>query len=149
MLKVYLAGEIHSSWRDEIIQLCENEKLDVKFTSPVTDHEASDNCGVEILEAEEKNFWKDRKGAGINSIRTKKSIKDCDVIIVKFGEKYKQWNAAFDAGYAAALNKSMIVIHSDDHQHALKEVDASAAAVALDQKQAFRILKYILEGSLK
>jgi len=149
MLKVYLAGEIHSSWRDEIIQLCENEKLDVKFTSPVTDHEASDNCGVEILEAEEKNFWKDRKGAGINSIRTKKSIKDCDVIIVKFGEKYKQWNAAFDAGYAAALNKSMIVIHSDDHQHALKEVDASAAAVALNQKQAFRILKYILEGSLK
>ena len=149
MLKVYLAGEIHSSWRDEIIQLCENEKLDVKFTSPVTDHEASDNCGVEILEAEEKNFWKDRKGAGINSIRTKKSIKDCDVIIVKFGEKYKQWNAAFDAGYAAALNKSMIVIHSDDHQHALKEVDAYAAAVALDQKQAFRILKYILEGSLK
>ena len=149
MLKVYLAGEIHSSWRDEIIQLCENEKLDVKFTSPVTDHEASDNCGVEILEAEEKNFWKDRKGAGINSIRTKKSIKDCDVIIVKFGEKYKQWNAAFDAGYAAALNKSIIVIHSDDHQHALKEVDAYAAAVALDQKQAFRILKYILEGSLK
>ena len=149
MLKVYLAGEIHSSWRDEIIQLCENEKLDVKFTSPVTDHEASDNCGVEILEAEEKNFWKDRKGAGINSIRTKKSIKDCDVIIVKFGEKYKQWNAAFDAGYAAALNKSIIVIHSDDHQHALKEIDASAAAVALDQKQAFRILKYILEESLK
>ena len=149
MLKVYLAGEIHSSWRDEIIQLCENEKLDVKFTFPVTDHEASDNCGVEILVAEEKNFWKDRKGAGINSIRTKKSIKDCDVIIVKFGEKYKQWNAAFDAGYATALNKSMIVIHSDDHQHALKEVDASAAAVALDQKQAFRILKYILEGSLK
>ena len=149
MLKVYLAGEIHSSWRDEIIQLCENEKLDVKFTSPVTDHEASDNCGVEILEAEEKNFWKDRKGAGINSIRTKKSIKDCDVIIVKFGEKYKQWNAAFDAGYAAALNKSMIVIHSDDHQHALKEVDASAAAVALNQKQAFRILKYILEGTLR
>ena len=149
MLKVYLAGEIHSSWRDEIIQLCENEKLDVKFTFPVTDHEASYNCGVEILGAEEKNFWKDRKGAGINSIRTKKSIKDCDVIIVKFGEKYKQWNAAFDAGYATALNKSMIVIHSDDHQHALKEVDASAAAVALDQKQAFRILKYILEGSLK
>ena len=149
MLKVYLAGEIHSSWRDEIIQLCENEKLDVKFTSPITDHEASDNCGVEILGAEEKNFWKDRKGAGINSIRTKKFIKDCDVIIVKFGEKYKQWNAAFDAGYAAALNKSMIVIHSDDHQHALKEVDAYAAAVALDQKQAFRILKYILEGSLK
>ena len=117
--------------------------------SPVTDHESSDNCGVEILGPEEKNFWKDRKGANINSIRTKKSIQDSDVIIVKFGEKYKQWNAAFDAGYAAALNKSIIVIHNDDHQHALKEVDAAASAVATDQKQAVRILKYVLEGSLK
>ena len=149
MLKVYLAGEIHSKWREEIIKLCSEDKLDVKFTHPVTDHDASDNCGVEILGAEENNFWKDSKGANINSIRTKKSIRDCDVIIVKFGEKYKQWNAAFDAGYAAALNKSIIVIHNEDHQHALKEVDAAAAAVAADQTQAFRILKYILEGSLK
>ena len=149
MLKVYLAGEIHSDWREEIIDLCNKEKLEVKFMSPVTDHESSDNCGIEILGVEEKNFWKDRKGANINSIRTKKSIQDSDVIIVKFGEKYKQWNAAFDAGYASALNKSIIVIHSDDHQHALKEVDAAAAAVASDQKQAVRILKYVLEGSLK
>ena len=149
MLKVYLAGEIHSSWREEIIELCEKEKLDVKFTSPVTDHESSDNCGVEILGEEEKIFWKDRKGANINAIRTKKSIQDSDIIIVKFGEKYKQWNAAFDAGYAAALNKSIIVIHSDDHQHALKELDAAAAAVASNQKQAVRILKYVLKGSLK
>ena len=149
MLNVYLAGEIHSNWREEIIQLCEKEKLNIKFTSPVTDHEASDNCGVEILGAEEKNIWKDRKGANINSIRTKKSIQECDVIIVKFGEKFKQWNAAFDAGYAAALGKSIIVIHNEDHQHALKEVDASAAAVASNQTQAFRILKYILEGTLK
>ena len=149
MLNVYLAGEIHSNWREEIIQLCQKEKLDVQFSSPVTNHENSDNCGVEILGDEEKNFWKDSKGANINSIRTKKSIQDCDVVIVKFGEKYKQWNAAFDAGYAAALNKSIIVIHNEEHQHALKEVDASAAAVAKDQNQAFRILKYILEGSLK
>ena len=117
--------------------------------SPVTHHESSDNCGVDILGEEEKNFWKDRKGANINSIRTKKSIQDSDVIIVKFGEKYKQWNAAFDAGYSAALNKSIIVIHNEDHQHALKEIDASASAVATDQKQVVRILKYVLEGSLK
>ena len=149
MLNVYLAGEIHTNWREEIIENCKKEKLDIQFTSPVTDHPSSDDCGVEILGPEEKNMWKDRKGANINSIRTKKSIQDCDVIIVKFGEKFKQWNAAFDAGYATALNKSMIVIHNDDHQHALKEVDGSAAAVASDQKQAFRILKYILEGSLK
>ena len=117
MLKVYLAGEIHTNWREEIIDLCIKEKLDIKFTSPVTDHEASDNCGVEILGEEEKNMWKDRKGANINSIRTKKSIQDSEVVIVKFGEKYKQWNAAFDAGYASALSKSIIVIHNEDHLH--------------------------------
>ena len=149
MLNVYLAGEIHTNWREEIIDLCVREKLDIKFTSPVTDHEASDNCGVEILGEEEKSIWKDRKGANINSIRTKKSIQDSDIVIVKFGEKYKQWNAAFDAGYASALNKSIIVIHNEDHLHALKEVNAAASAVASDQKQVVRILKYVLEGTLK
>ena len=148
MLNVYLSGEIHSDWRQEIIDLCNKENLEISFSSPITNHEASDNCGVEILGDEEKNFWKDNKGANINSIKTRKSIKDCDVVIVKFGEKYKQWNAAFDAGYAAALNKSIIVIHNEEHQHALKEVDAAAAAVAKDQHQVMRILKYILEGSL-
>ena len=148
MLSVYLSGEIHTNWRDEIIQLCEKEKLKIKFSSPTTNHDASDNCGVEILGPEEKNFWKDNKGAKINSIKTKKSIKDCDVVIVKFGDKYKQWNAAFDAGYASALNKSIVVIHNNEDQHALKEVDASASAVAKDQHQVVRILKYILSGSL-
>ena len=148
MLNVYLSGEIHSDWRQEIMNLCNKENLEISFSSPITNHEASDNCGVQILGNEEKNFWKDHKGAKINSIKTRKSIKDCDIVVVKFGEKYKQWNAAFDAGYAAALNKSIIVIHNDEHQHALKEVDAAAAAVAKDQHQVVRILKYILKESL-
>ena len=148
MLNIYLSGEIHSDWRQEIINLCNKENLEISFSSPITNHEASDNCGVQILGNEEKNFWKDHKGAKINSIKTRKSIKDCDIVVVKFGEKYKQWNAAFDAGYAAALNKSIIVIHNDEHQHALKEVDAAAAAVAKDQHQVVRILKYILKESL-
>ena len=148
MLNIYLSGEIHSDWRQEIINLCNKENLEISFSSPITNHEASDNCGVQILGNEEKNFWKDNKGANINSIKTRKSIKDCDIVVVKFGEKYKQWNAAFDAGYAAALNKSIIVIHNEEHQHALKEVDAAAAAVAKDQHQVVRILKYILQESL-
>ena len=114
------------------------EGLDINFSSPVTNHELSDNCGVDILGAEENNFWKDNKGANINSIRTKKSIEDSDVVIVKFGEKYKQWNAAFDAGYASALNKSIVVIHGDEHQHPLKEVDAAACAVTKDQVKQSR-----------
>ena len=148
MLNVYLSGEIHTDWRQEIIDACNKEGLDINFSSPVTNHELSDNCGVEILGQEENNFWKDNKGANINSIRTKKSIEDSDVVIVKFGEKYKQWNAAFDAGYAAALNKSIIVIHNEDHQHALKEVDASASAIASNNEEVVRILDYVLKGTL-
>ncbi len=148
MLNVYLSGEIHSNWREEIVKLCNKENLRINFSSPVTDHDASDNCGTEILGLEDKKFWKDHKGAKINSIKTKKSIRDSDVVIVKFGDKYKQWNAAFDAGYASALNKSIIVIHNDDNQHALKEVDASASAVAENQDEVVKILKYVIDGSL-
>ena len=148
MLNIYLSGEIHSDWRQEIINLCNKENLEISFSSPITNHEASDNCGVQILGNEEKNFWKDNKGANINSIKTRKSIKDCDIVVVKFGEKYKQWNAAFDAGYAAALNKSIIVIHNDEHQHALKEVDAAALAVTKSVDEVVKILKYTIEGKV-
>ena len=148
MLNIYLAGEIHSDWRDEIIQLTKKNDLNVTFSSPVTDHDASDNCGVEILGNEETQFWKDNKGAKLNAIRTRKEIENSDIVIVKFGEKYKQWNAAFDAGYAAALNKSLIIIHSDEHQHALKEVDAAALAVVKNNDQVVKILNYVINGKL-
>ena len=149
MIKVYLAGEIHTNWREELTEKFNSAKLDIQFTSPVTNHENSDNCGIEILGNEDKNFWKDNKGANINSIRTKKSIEDCDIVIVKFGEKYKQWNAAFDAGFAAANNKSLIVIHSNEHQHALKEIDAAALAVVSENNQVVDILDYVVNGTLK
>ena len=97
---------------------------------------------------EDDKFWHDNKGARLNAIRTRKAIVDADVVVVRFGEKYRQWNAAFDAGYASALGKSLIIMHGEDHQHALKEVDASAVAVAKDQQQVVRILKYVLDGSL-
>ena len=148
MLNIYLAGEIHSDWRDEIIKLTKKNDLNVNFSSPVTDHDASDNCGVEILGNEETQFWKDNKGAKLNAIRTRKEIENSDIVIVKFGEKYKQWNAAFDAGYAAALNKSLIISHSDEHQHALKEVDAAALAVVKNNDQVVKILNYVINGKL-
>ena len=148
MLNIYLAGEIHSDWRDEIIQLTKKNDLNVNFSIPVTDHDASDNCGLEILGNEETQFWKDNKGAKLNAIRTRKEIENSDIVIVKFGEKYKQWNAAFDAGYAAAINKSLIIIHSDEHQHALKEVDAAALAVVKNNAQVVQILNYVINGKL-
>jgi len=145
-LKVYLSGEIHTDWRDVIVKGAED--LDVSFTSPVTDHGASDDCGVSIMGAEADKFWHDNKGAKLNAIRTRKGIEGADVVVVRFGDKYKQWNAAFDAGYAAALGKSLIVLHGADHQHALKEVDAAALAVAEEPAQVVQILRYVLTGEL-
>ena len=145
-LNVYLSGEIHSDWREQITQGAKG--LDVTFNSPVTDHDASDDCGVNILGAEPNKYWHDHKGAMVNAIRTRKGIIDADVVVVRFGEKYKQWNAAFDAGYASALGKSLIILHGDDHQHALKEVDAAALAVAQEPSQVVEILRYVLTGSL-
>ncbi|MEX3316482.1 YtoQ family protein [Sulfitobacter sp. PS-8MA] len=145
-MKVYLSGEIHTDWREQITQGAEG--LDVTFTAPVTDHAASDDCGVAILGEEADKFWHDRKGAQINAIRTRKAIAEADVVVVRFGEQYKQWNAAFDAGYAAALGKSLIILHGADHAHALKEVDAAALAVASEPAQVVEILRYVLTGAL-
>ena len=141
---VYLSGEIHSDWREQITDGASENKLPVKFSAPVTDHEASDLCGVKILGAEENSFWQDRKGAGLNSIRTSSLINNADIVVVRFGPKYKQWNAAFDAGYAAALNKPLIVLHDEDHDHALKEVDAAANATARNPGQVVDILRYVI-----
>ena len=132
-----------------VVEIISSSKdLDINFEGPVTDHELSDDCGAMIMGNQRDKFWHDNKGAKLNAIRTRKGLMDADIVIVRFGEKYKQWNAAFDAGYASALKKSIIVIHGDEHQHPLKEVDAAASAVAKDQHQAFRILKYILSGKL-
>lgn len=139
---VYLSGEIHTEWRERIIE--GSKGLPVTFHSPVTDHEASDMCGVEILGHEESTFWRDRKGAGINSIRTNTLISKSDIIVVRFGPKYKQWNAAFDAGYASALGKPIITLHDEEHDHALKEVDAAARATARTPEQVVEILRYTI-----
>ena len=145
-LKVYLSGEIHTDWRAQIIE--GSKGLDVSFDAPVTDHGASDDCGVAILGAEDQKYWHDHKGAMVNAIRTRKGISDADVVVVRFGEKYKQWNAAFDAGFAAALGKSLIVVHGAEHQHPLKEVDAAALAVTDDPAKVADILRYVLTGEL-
>jgi YtoQ family protein len=140
---VYLSGEIHTDWRDQIVNAIEKRKLPVSTLAPVTDHPASDDVGVKILGDEEKSLWKDHKGGKINAIRTRTMIDKADIVVVRFGEKYKQWNAAFDAGYAAALGKPLITVHSPDLTHPLKEVDAAALAVAESPEQVVEILEYV------
>lgn len=142
--RVYLSGEIHSDWRNDIAQGAQNANLPVTLTAPVTDHAASDDCGVKILGEESSSFWKDHKGASINAIRTRTLIENADLVVVRFGPKYKQWNAAFDAGFASALGKKLITIHDEEHDHALKEVDSAALAVCREPQQVIDILNYVI-----
>ena len=147
--RVYLSGEIHTDWREEIVSGAESGGLPVEFSAPVTHHEASDDCGVVILGSENSKFWHDHKGAQMNAIRTRTLIEKADIVVVRFGDKYRQWNAAFDAGYASALGKPTIIVHGPDHAHALKEVDAAALAVAEEPGQVVEILRYVIAGALK
>jgi len=143
---VYLSGEIHSDWRERIKSGAEEAGLAVSFVNPVTDHAKSDDCGATILGSEENSFWHDQKASGINAIRTRNLIESADIVVVRFGDKYRQWNAAFDAGFAAALGKSIITLHDDELNHALKEVDGAANAVCKTPEQVVAILKYVLNG---
>ncbi len=141
---VYLAGEIHSDWRERIAAGVKDAGLPVELVAPVTDHAASDDVGVDIMGAEADKFWHDHKGAGVNAIRTQTLIKRADVVVVRFGEQYKQWNAAFDAGFAAALGKPVITLHPPEHDHALKEIDRAALATAREPEQVVEILRYAM-----
>ena len=145
---IYLSGEIHTDWRQQIEDGARAADLDVEFTAPVTDHPASDDCGVAILGPEPNKFWHDHKGAKLNAICTRTALEAADIVVVRFGDKYKQWNAAFDAGYAAALGTPIIVLHAPENSHALKEVDAAALAVAETPAQLVDILRYVIDGHL-
>ncbi|MGI9316354.1 MAG: YtoQ family protein [bacterium] len=142
---IYLSGEIHTDWREQIMQGAESHGLPIEFSSAVTDHEASDAAG-DLLGAENSSFWRDHKSSKVNAMRTKTLIESCDIAVVRFGDKYKQWNAAFDAGYCAALNKPYITLHDESIIHPLKEVDAAAMAWASSPEQVVEILKYVVSA---
>jgi YtoQ family protein len=145
---IYLSGEIHTDWRERIADGLKQANLPISLSTPNTDHASSDDCGDQILGIEDTPFWKDHKASKINAIRTRNLIDKADVIVVRFGDKYKQWNAAFDAGYAAALGKAIITLHDPEITHALKEVDAAALAVAQTPEDVVDIMKYVINGEL-
>jgi YtoQ family protein len=145
---VYLSGEIHSDWREQIEAGTSAAGLPVAFSAPVTDHAASDDAGTGTLGDERDSFWRDHKGAGVNAIRTQTLIRGADLAVVRFGDKYRQWNAAFDAGFAAALGKPVITLHDPELDHALKEVDRAAQATARTAQQVVDVLRYVIAGEL-
>ncbi len=142
---VYLCGEIHSDWRDRVKDGATAAKLPVEFVSAITDHEASDSCAERILGPEADAFWHDHKAAGINAIRIRSMLDSADLVVVRFGEKYKQWNAAFEAGYAVAIGTPIITLHDAGLNHALKDIDAAAQAVAETPEQVVQILAYVTQ----
>lgn len=141
--KIYLSGEIHSNWREAIINDVNKTKLDIQFLTPETDHAMSDDCGDNIVGAAPNAFWKDQQSASINAIRIRHNIQQADIVIVKFGEKYKQWNAAFEAGMASALGKGLVIIHPKEFGHALKDLDVAANAVVETEDQVIKLLQYL------
>ena len=141
---VYLSGEIHSDWREQIKSGINESGLPIDILTPVTDHASSDDCGAKILGEEDIPFWRDHKGAKINSIRTRTLIERSDVVVVRFGEKFKQWNAAFDAGYAHGLGIPIVTLHDEELVHPLKEIDAAAQATAKNPGQIVELLEYLL-----
>jgi YtoQ family protein len=145
---VYLSGEIHSDWRERIEAGVREAGLPVALSAPVTDHGASDNAGTGTLGEEGAQFWRDHMGAGVNAIRTQTLIRAADVVVVRFGDKYRQWNAAFDAGFAAALGKPIITLHDSELDHALKEVDRAAQATARTPDQVVSVLRYVVSGEV-
>ncbi|WP_299396470.1 YtoQ family protein [Pelagibius sp.] len=146
--KVYLSGEIHTDWREQIADGVAAAGLPVRLDAPVTVHADSDDCGAVILGEEENPFWRDQKGSRMNAIRTRTLIAEADVVVVRFGDKYRQWNAAFDAGTAAALGKALITLHDPALTHALKEVDGAALAVCETPQQVVQTLAYVIRGEL-
>ena len=142
---VYLSGEIHTDWRDEIQRGADAAGLDVVFTAPVTDHPASDAAGDHLGETPSK-FWRDHQSSKVNAIRTRTLIEVADMVVVRFGSEYKQWNAAFDAGYCAALSTPYVTLHDADIVHPLKEVDAAAQAWCTTTDQVVEILRYVLKA---
>ncbi|MGA8745296.1 MAG: YtoQ family protein [Solirubrobacterales bacterium] len=146
--QVYLSGEIHSDWRERIEEGARGAGLPVAFMVPVTDHAASDDAGTGTLGEESEPFWRDHMGAGVNAIRTQTLIRDVDLVVVRFDDKYRQWNAAFEAGYAAALGKPIITLHRPEFDHALKEVDRAAQATARSAEQVVGVLRYVITGKL-
>lgn len=144
-LTVYLAGQIHDDWREEIKVAAEQRGLPLHFVGPMENHDRSDNIGEEILGSQPNKVFKDEAASGVNNLRTQILMGKSDVVIALFGEKYKQWNTAMDASAAITLGKPLILIRPESLHHPLKELGNKAQLVVETPDQALQALSYIFE----
>lgn len=144
-LIVYLAGQIHDDWRDEVAQKAKSKNLPLRFVAPQTNHDLSDNIGEEILGKQPANLYKDDAASDINNFRTQVLMQKADIVIALFGEKYKQWNTAMDASMAIAMNKPTIIIRPESLIHPLKELSNKANVTVETVDQAIEVISYIFD----
>ncbi|MFK4997396.1 YtoQ family protein [Bacillus sp. N9] len=144
-LTVYLAGEIHSDWRNEMKEKAKALQLPIDFVGPMEDHDRSDGIGAEILGEQPNVIFHDAAASSFNNLRTEVLLKKADVVIALFGEKYRQWNTAMDASAAVALGKPLILIRPENLHHPLKELSGKANVTVETVNQAIKALTYIFE----
>ena len=144
-LTVYLAGQIHDDWRDELAQKAKQQDLPLTFVGPQTNHDRSDNIGEDILGEQPNNYYRDNAASDINNLRTQVLMNKADIVIALFGEKYKQWNTAMDASAAITLNKPLIIVRPTDLIHPLKELSNKANVTVETIEQALEVIQYIYE----
>ncbi|MGG3887784.1 YtoQ family protein [Metabacillus fastidiosus] len=142
---VYLAGEIHTAWREEIKNLAKERQLPLTFVGPMENHDRSDSIGEEILGEQPGKVYKDDAASDINNLRTSVLMNKADIVVALFGEQYKQWNTAMDASTAIALNKPLILIRPENLHHPLKELSNKANITVSTVEQALKALSYIFE----
>lgn len=146
MWRVYLAGEIHTGWREEIADGVAAHDLPVAFSAPVTRHSLSDDIGVKILGREDTDFWRDRKSSGINGIRRHVHLQEADIVVARFDDEHKELDEAFEIGIAVALGKPVIAFHDEHLDHALKNLDQAAFTVVRSAEQVVRIIRYVIDA---
>ncbi|WLR50261.1 YtoQ family protein [Bacillus tianshenii] len=144
-LIVYLAGQIHDDWRNEIKQKAKDMQLPIHFVGPMENHDRSDNIGEEILGKQPNSIIKDDAASDINNFRTEVLLNKSDAVIALFGEQYKQWNTAMDASAALTMNKPLIIVRPQALHHPLKELSNKANVTVETTDQALKVLSYIFE----
>jgi YtoQ family protein len=144
-ITIYLAGEIHSGWRDELRRMLEDRDLPVRLVGPQEEHDRSDAIGEDILGAQPSPRYRDLVGAGVNTLRTRVLLRRADLVVAFFGEKYRQWNTAVDAGAAVAAGVPLLLVRAPELGHALKELDSMATFTVESLEQAAESIAYIFQ----
>jgi YtoQ family protein len=142
-LAIYLAGEIHSDWRDRFRDLLASRGIEAIFLGPQEDHGLSDDIGEKILGKQPGPRYRDLQGARVNTLRTRVHLRHADLVVACFTEKYRQWNTAADAGQAVAAGIPLVLVRPEEHVHALKELDALADLTVETLEQAAEAVAYI------